>query len=245
MFSTDSRVILLAAAALIGSAGTALAQGTVVRAGGPSARAYPVGKSIAPSAKIALVAGDTLTVLDGRGTRTLRGPGSFNVSGAAVAPDKRGTFTSLISTQNRKQSRTGAVRGDGKPARSPNLWYVDVRTPATVCVADPAKIELWRPDMQKAQTLTVRNDASGKTGSAAWAMGKSSLAWPAAVPFADGASYTLSWSGATAPIQIRLVAFDPAAAGDPATLAEALHARGCAAQFDLLANSMEGAPAAP
>jgi len=242
MFSTEAKALkgAILAAALLGIGGTAMAQSTVVRAGGPSARTYPVGKSLAATAKITLVSGDTMTVLDAKGTRTLRGPGTFSASGLAAAPDKRGTFAQLVTTQNRTQSRTGAVRGaDGQViARAPNLWLVDVRQSSTICLADTRRVDLWRPDMQKADTLTIRDDATGKTATLAWAMGRSEITWPAAVPATAGASYTLNWSGAAAPARIRIVKFDPAAAGDPAELSAALHSQGCSAQFDLLAASM-------
>jgi len=242
MFSTEAKALkgAIVTAALLGLGGTALAQSTVVRVGGPSARSYPVGKSLPATAKITLVTGDTLTVLDGKGTRTLRGPGTYNASGLAAAPDKRGTFTQLVTTQNRTQSRTGAVRGpDGQViARAPNLWLVDVRQSSSICLTDTNRVNLWRPDMQKADTLTVTDDASGKTATLKWAMGRSEISWPAAVPATSGASYTLSWSGAAQPAKIRIVKFDPAAASDPAELSAALHARGCSAQFDLLAASM-------
>ena len=58
-------------------AGATLAETIVVKSVGPSARAYPPGKSIADNSKVALKAGDSLTILDGRGTRVLKGPGSF------------------------------------------------------------------------------------------------------------------------------------------------------------------------
>ncbi|MBB5685846.1 hypothetical protein [Sphingobium boeckii] len=240
MFSTETTALkaAIAAVALFGLGGTALAQSTVVRAGGPSARSYPAGKSLAANAKIALVAGDSLTILDAKGTRTLRGPGTYSANGGAAAPDKRTAFNALVSTQNRKQSRTGAVRevGTGKViAQRPNLWLVDVQSSATMCLADPAKVQLWRPDMEKAQTVTIRNDTTGKAATVTWGVGRSEAPWPAALPVADGASYSLSRAGAAAPVKLKMATVDAAIAGDPATLAAALHAKGCTPQFDLLA----------
>ena len=242
MFSIEKAALkgTIAAMALIGLGGTTFAQSTVVRAGGPSAKTYPAGKSLPANAKIALMAGDSLTILDARGTRTLRGPGNYTANGGAAAPDKRIAFNSLVSTQNRKQSRTGAVRGpEGKIAtQRPNLWLVDVQAGNTMCLTDPAKAQLWRPEMDKAQTLTVKDDATGKVATVKWAIGRAEAAWPATVPATDGNSYTLSWSGAAAPVKVKLATLDAAIAGDPATLAAALHAKGCTPQFDLLASRL-------
>ena len=55
--------------------------------------AYPVGKKIGDSERIVLRAGDTLTVLDGNGTRVLRGAGTYSLdqqAGAEPAQHVRG-----------------------------------------------------------------------------------------------------------------------------------------------------------
>ena len=96
------------AAALIAAAGSsaALADVLVVRASGPSAKAYPAGKTIADNARIALQAGDSLVLLDSRGTRVLRGPGSFTPNGPAQA--SRPAYSSPYSP--RAYHPTGWVR---------------------------------------------------------------------------------------------------------------------------------------
>src|SRR4029450_4662610 len=74
----------LALAALLATgAASAAANVLVVRAQGPSAKAYPAGRSLADNAQIQLRAGDSIIVLTPRGTRTFRGPGNFTASGAA------------------------------------------------------------------------------------------------------------------------------------------------------------------
>lgn len=244
MFSTETIAFkaAIAAVALLGLGGTALAQSTVVRAGGPSARSYPAGKSLPANAKITLLAGDSLTILDARGTRTLRGPNVFSANGGAATPDKRIAFNSLVSTQNRRQSRTGAVRGPGPDGKiltlRPNLWLVDVQAGNSMCLTNPAKAQLWRPEMSKAQTVTISNDSTGKTATVNWPVGRSEAPWPAAVPAIDGNTYTLNWSGSATPTKMKIVTIGADAAGDPAVLGAALHTKGCTAQFDLLASRL-------
>src|SRR6187397_1113990 len=129
----------LAAAALVAAACTlvpaAAWAGVVVSASGPSAGSFPVGKSIGNSDRIVLRAGDTLTVLDGNGTRVLRGAGTYSLDQQA-GPSKRSTFAVLTERRTASRVRTGAVRGDDvAPVHAPNLWYVDVGHPGTVCIA--------------------------------------------------------------------------------------------------------------
>ena len=85
MFSRKIGLGALTAALLAAAVPVAQAQaGVVVAVSGPSAKTYPVGRKIGPSDKIVLQAGDTLTVLDEKGTRVLRGAGSFTLSATAL-----------------------------------------------------------------------------------------------------------------------------------------------------------------
>lgn len=238
MFSID-RNALRGAVALIAAAtlgGAALAETLVVRAGGPSARAYPAGKPLPGNAKIVLKAGDMLTILDSKGTRTLRGPGNFTAE-AAGAPRTNASFASLVSTKKRPRSRTGAVRDDGKPARAPSLWYVDSGKSTTMCVPAGTPVSLWRGNMTAATTVTVRNDASGQSAPATFAVGSNSVAWPAALATGEGASYTLSAPG-KAPVKVRFTSLSTDLE-DAASTAAALYAKGCTGQYELLVGTLE------
>src|SRR5689334_1362018 len=103
-------VAALAAAAFALVPG-AVSAGVVVSASGPSAGSFPVGKSIGNSERIVLRAGDTLTVLDGNGTRVLRGAGTYTLSQQA-GPSKRTEFASLTARSTASAVRTTAIRGD-------------------------------------------------------------------------------------------------------------------------------------
>src|SRR5690349_21424543 len=119
----------LAAAALAAAACALVpamaSAGVVVSASGPSAGSFPVCKSIGNSERIVLRAGDTLTVLDGNGTRVLRGAGTYTLSQQA-GPSKRTEFASLTGRSAASRVRTTATRTEDLPPRPNNLWYVDV-----------------------------------------------------------------------------------------------------------------------
>ena len=51
----------------------------VVASSGPSARNFPAGKKLDDAASITLQAGDSVTVLDAKGTRVLRGAGTISL----------------------------------------------------------------------------------------------------------------------------------------------------------------------
>src|SRR5687768_16491238 len=107
----------------------AASAGVVVAASGPSASSYPVGKKIGDSERIVLRAGDSLTVLDGNGTRVLRGAGTFSLDQQA-GPSQRGTFAVLTERRSAARVRTGAVRtGETGPALPTSLWYIDIDRP--------------------------------------------------------------------------------------------------------------------
>jgi hypothetical protein len=240
----------LIAATLATAATPVLAQSLVVRASGPSARTYPAGAKLAQTASLSLKAGDVVTLLDGRGTRTLRGPGTFAANGpVAAGTDDRNTLSSILETKRVRRARTGAVRGPGEtvPQRSPSLWYVDVSQPSTMCVADPANLRLWRPASVKAASITATPATGGTAANIAFPVGEATAAWPAELPVKDGTSYKLSWTGLAQPVTIRFTVMDATAEGLE-EMAATLIARKCQAQLDLLVETValpDAGPATP
>jgi hypothetical protein len=223
------------AALLAATAGAAMADTLVVFSRGPSAKLYPPGKSLPEGAAIRLQPNDQLTLLDGRGTRTLRGPGSFNLTRLAAAEpvsDINARLTLLTAAGTDRRIRIGAVRG-APPAemRSPNLWYVDVARPGTVCIADPAALTMWRPVIDKDQAVVITG-AGKAPAKLSWAQGSPTLAWPAALPVATGAEYSLK-VGDGAPVKIRFAVLDSRPSGMENT-ASTLITDGCDSQLDLL-----------
>ncbi|MET1111364.1 MAG: hypothetical protein ABWX67_07560 [Allosphingosinicella sp.] len=216
----------LIAAALLVTAGAALADILVVRSSGPSARGFPPGKRLPESARINLKASDQLVVLDGRGTRIIRGPGSFTAGAPAV-----GRVASAAPVVQRR-ARIGAVRGlETGELRPPSIWHVDVARSSNICVADASKLTLWRADPAEALTLNI-GGPGGQTKRLSWQPGSSTLAWPSDLPVAEGSEYRLSWSGGSAPtaLRFRTVPAKPAGLED---MAQTLIRNQCDAQLDL------------
>ncbi|CAN5176747.1 hypothetical protein BH11PSE5_BH11PSE5_18840 [soil metagenome] len=230
----------------------AAAETIVVRASGPSAKGYPPGKKLADSGTMSLKAGDVVTLLDGRGTRTLRGPGTFGLTAQASAgTDSRNTLASLLETKRVRRARTGAVRGgveeDAPAPRSPNLWYVDISQPSTACVPDPANVQLWRPDIGSAVTLTITSINGGVSAPVTFGAGEAVAGWPAALPVTEGASYRLNWAGLAKPVDIGFSLLG-ASAGGLENMASTLIAKKCDAQLALLVETValpDPAPDAP
>lgn len=218
----------LAVAAVLACGVTAASANVlVVRSSGPSAGSYPPGRSLPDNARIALRQGDTLTVLDSRGTRTFRGPGNFNPSVAAQAGGQ------TVTASNGRIARVGAVRSAGivptRPASS--IWQVDVEQSGTMCVADTGNVTLWRANDGSAATTTVTGP--GGSGEVSWAAGASMASWPAGVPVTAGAEYRLQTTGAPVPATVRFKALQ-ATPSDVSEVAQVLIENGCQEQLDLL-----------
>jgi hypothetical protein len=225
----------MAAAACALAPAAALA-GVVVSASGPSATNFPVGKTIGNSERIVLRQGDVLTVLDGNGTRVLRGAGTYTLDRQA-GPSQRNTFAALTQRRTASQVRTGAVRGDDAPMHSPNLWYVDVGHPGTVCVVGTDRVRLWRATTEGDATYSLRAAAGGASHSVTFADGDTLAPWDtSAFPIADGASFALSGPGGAGDGTLTFAVLE-AAAEEPEALAQQLIEKGCTQQLELLSTA--------
>jgi hypothetical protein len=225
--------VIAAVAAL--SATAAAANILVVRSSGPSAKAYAPGRSLAPNARVVLRPGDTLVLLDGRGTRTLRGPGSFTAGAAAQVT----TRSALTVNNGGRVGRVGASRGPATEPRSPSIWHVDVSRSATVCVADASNVMLWRPSATRTVNLSIAPASGGGTArTVAWTAGQSTLAWPSDVRIANDSDYRLSIEGVAMPTRLRFRVLPAAPSGIEATAASLIQ-NGCQAQLDLLVETVQ------
>lgn len=225
---------LAGALALLGSDMAAAA--TVVASSGPSAASFPPGRKLEDDARISLRKGDSVTVLDQRGTSVLRGPGRIPVSRrGAVAPNPA---FALLTRKASTRTRTAATRtgADGEPM-SPNLWYVDLARSGTKCVLDPAEVRLWRAsDAAAARYLVVA--PSGKTFPIAFRAGDMTADWPvSSAAIQHGAVYQVAEDGGKSMGMFRFVVL-PDPPGDPEALATALIENRCDGQLQLLADSL-------
>lgn len=232
----------------LGAAGLALAAAwlasapveaaTVVAARGPSAAKYPVGRKLEADGQVALAAGDTVTLLDERGTRILRGPGTFPVAQAGGG-SRQSVFQALVRDRTTVRVRTGSVRNgpNGEPPRSPNLWYVDISRPGTYCIADTANLRLWRPSMGEAMTLTLKDAKASKA--VTFAKGEMIAAWDiAALPIKPGAAYEMRGSDDKSLGKLGFKLVGPVPQGAEATAALLIE-QGCTEQLDLLASTLQ------
>lgn len=210
-----------AAAAVALSSTAAVASVVVVRSLGPSAKAYPPGKTLPESASISLKGGDVVTLIGPGSAKTLRGPGNFEAKSVnlASAAGKRGRFGAL---------RTAEI------VRNPSIWDLDVTQSGKMCVKGN-KLQLWRPDSDSAVKLNIRS-ADGKSQELSWPAGKASASWPSALPIANSAEYQIEWaaSGEKSSVTFVTVASAPA---DLVGAAQVLIEKGCENQLDLLVES--------
>jgi hypothetical protein len=211
-----------AAFALAVGSTAAVANVVVVKSLGPSAKAYPPGKTLPPSAKITLQGGDVVTVLGPSAAQTLRGPGNFDAGQVSLA------------SASGQRGRFGALRA-AEVAHNPSIWDIDVSKGGRICITDASKLKLWRSDSESDMTVTIRT-ADGKTQQLSWSAGAALAAWPNALPLKSGAAYQVEWpdTGESSSLDVVLV---PSAPSDLVGAAKVLIENGCNKQLDLLVES--------
>ncbi len=211
-----------AMALALGSTG-ALANVVVVKSLGPSAKAYPPGKTLPPSAKITLQGGDVVTVLGPSAAQTLRGPGNFDAGqvSLASAAGQRGRF--------------GALRA-AEVAHNPSVWDIDVSQSGKVCVSNASAVQAWRPDADSPVTVTVRA-SDGRSQELTWAAGKALAPWPAELPITSGTEYQIEWPDGGDASKLDVITVNSLPTDDLVGAAQVLIAHGCQKQLDLLVQS--------
>ncbi len=215
--------VALAGAAVIPSVmASAAAKVVVVKSVGPSAKSYPPGKALPDTASIALRSGDSVTLLGPSASRTLRGPGTFT----ATTVDR-----STLAMSVGRRSRFGAMRS-GEISAKPSLWDVDVTRNGKTCIAEPAKLKLWRPNAEATATLNIR--AGSASQNIDFPAGHASVPWPATLPATDGGEYQLEWDGSGEPNKISFAMVQAPPSDDLVDAAQVLIDKGCQAQLDLL-----------
>lgn len=218
-----TKFALVGAAVLLVAPGIASAAVVIVRSAGSAAKSYPPGKALPDNASIKLGDGDMVTVLTSNSARVLRGPGVF-----AVGADRQ----SLAMAAGRR-ARFGALR-TGDVAKNPSLWDVDATQSGKMCVSNPAKLSLWRPNKDEAVKINIRS-SNGKTQSVDWAAGKQTVGWPQNLPITSGAEYQIEGLGAdTSSVRFVTVKTPPA---DLVGAAKVLIDNDCQNQLDLLVES--------
>lgn len=216
----------------------ALADAVVVRATGPSAATYPVGRRLAPTSRVVLRAGDRLVLVGEGPTRTLIGPGNPLVR-ATGTPSQTNTdiLRRFINSSNTRINQVGASRGPAEVVAPPNVWVVDVHATGRLCVLDTTRLITWRSDTMRAMSLTVASSASGEQQATLdYNEGQSLRRWPSdQLPVADGGS-TFSIGGGDGPARsLTLVPVGPLAEDATAEdVVALLAANDCNRQIELM-----------
>lgn len=233
MLPLRRRLAVAALAGVVSALVPAVASaGVVVSSTGPSAASFPVGKKVADSERIVLRQGDVLTVLDGNGTRVLRGAGTYMLSQQA-GPSQRASFARLTERRTASRVGTAAVRGEDPP-RPSSLWHVDVSKPGRVCVLGTDRVRLWRPQTEGDASYTLHADSGGASHAVTFGDGDTLTSWDtSALPIADGASFALAGPDGAGSGTLTFAVLD-GAAEDPEALAQQLIEKGCTQQLELL-----------
>lgn len=225
------------------------AEPIVIKYEGPNSQNYKPGKKLMSNAKISLKSGEILTVLDERGTRTLRGPGTFSATSSANAGNVSNTsLAALIKTNSVRRARTGAVRGESgvqQTAVNPNLWFVDISKGGKLCVADFQNLQLWRANTSESQQISASDNSSGSSAIVKFSKGRTTASWPSNISPKDGGRYNLSVPGKAEKITLELVSVDVTGQERLDTLASKLLDRGCQVQSELLAATFAQADPSP
>jgi len=245
MFSASikARISGLAMAGALLAAPVAAMAGVVVKSSGPSAGQYPVGMKVADDARITLKNGDSVTVLTSKGTRVMRGAGTYNVGESPRAT--RARFAALTRKRAANRVRTGAVRGaaTGEPEEvpmNPNLWYIDVSQSGAMCLYDLSAVRLWRPNAEGIATYRVVDTTNRSAIDITFDDGDAIAALdPARMTIAAGTPYTIAGPEGTDASTVTFVSLGEEY-GEADQLAEALVDKGCMAQVSLMAERLGG-----
>lgn len=229
---------------LLAGAGLALAlsvpaqAGVVIKSSGPSAAQFPVGKKVDDKGRITLKDGDSVTVLTNGRTRVIRGAGTHRV--AARGSSKRSAFDNLTRQRSSARSRAGVARGSnpGMPINRPGLWDVDVTYAGPMCFAPGVGVRLWRPDADGAVSYLVTGPDAAEPIRVSFDDSETSADWDMSrISGAGDARYLFSGAAGSPPVEITFMQLETLPQ-TPEAMAEALIAKGCTGQLDLLGSAM-------
>ncbi|MCY7339633.1 MAG: hypothetical protein LH465_06745 [Sphingomonas bacterium] len=224
------RIMLALAGTALFAVGSSAAV-LVVRSSGPSSAAFPPGKALGDTQTVKLKANDMLVLLDSRGTRTLRGPGSFSTS-AASSSASGSSLAAVTSQVGSRRARVQAVRsGPTGATRGRNVWQADVTRSGSLCVANPTDLGLYRGNAATEAHITLTDSASGKSGMAHFDVGQSIARWPVEVPVSAGSEIRVKGAGAPATLRVKMVSPVPSGLEG---MAQSFIRNDCNAQLDVL-----------
>lgn len=216
---------------------TASASVLVVRSTGPSAILYPAGKALGDAQTIRLKLNDMVVLLDSRGTRTLRGPGSFSTS-AASSGTSASSLAAVTGQVGTRRARVQAVRGGPSGATGGrNVWQADVSRSGSLCVANPADLGLYRASAATETDITLTDDSSGKSGIVHFDVGQSIARWPADLTVGPGSTIRVKGAGDPATLSVKMISPVPSGLEG---MAQSFIRNDCNAQLDVLIDTFSG-----
>jgi hypothetical protein len=216
---------LLLGALLVTAAQSASAAIIVVRANGPSAAQYPVGRSLPDNASVRLRGGDTLVLLDAKGSRTLKGPGIFPAA-ASGGVGSVSSFNALMASANGRRGRVGAVRPAPQPRQ---LWQASSDRSEAFCFINPAGVLIRRENIAEPRTVVVTDLTSGKSAPVQFSAAQQVVEWPSGVPLVGGNRYRIG----SAEASMKQIA----PGSSFADLGSTLIRNGCMSQVDALSTT--------
>lgn len=231
-------LVACAAAMTIGTVEAAAAV-LVVRSSGPSASIYAMGKALPDNSKITLKANDSVTLLDSRGTRTIRGPGTFDVS---ISSGGSTSSLSALSGSTARRRTVGASRGGEGTRSAPsgatagrNIWQADISRSGNVCVVDGSDAGIYRADADTAGSVAIKDLGTGNSGNVDFAAGQRNASWPEGLPLIAGHSYEVNNGKSKVKLSAKALGNIPAGMEG---LAQSLIVNGCDAQLDVLVDTL-------
>ena len=219
------------------AATNAAASVLVVRSTGPSATVYPAGKALGDAQTIKLRPNDMVVLLDSRGTRTLRGPGSFSTSSASTGASAS-SLAAVTGQVGTRRARVQAVRGAPSGATGGrNVWQADVSRSGSLCVANPADLGLYRAATATETDVTLTDTVSGKSGIAHFDVGQSIARWPADLPVGVGSNIRVKGAGTPSTLAVKMISPVPSGLEG---MAQSFILHDCNAQLDVLIDTFSG-----
>ncbi len=160
------------------------------------------GQTVDDRQKLALQAGDELTLVDERGS-------IIKVRGPFEGPPASGKGSSLeisnalaaLST-GKTENAIGVVRARAGTVSLPDPWVIDVTHSGEACVRSGAPVVFWRQRSREQATLQIAPVSGAWHAQSDWPAGASELAAPAMLPIVDGQDYSFDLAGETATVTL-------------------------------------------
>ncbi len=249
MFNYRHIVFFLASVVLIaGLPRSAVAKAVLISAQGPNSSKYAVGSVFPDTKEFDLRSGDVLTILDAKGTRTLRGPFKGRINSTSSTKAAPISLHDVLIASNEKRWRVAALRQLSNDAtiavteesrkRTPieNLWQLELGYQGDWCFQSGDDVSLARKETGLGDELRVI-DETGIARSTRWRAGDASVPWPGDEPPTDGQSYTISTtSSASSLVTVHLL---ESSADEVSEMAHFFLDHNCFAQLDFLGSAVE------